>query len=450
MWPWTFLVDSDYQSEFALCNVREYTQAVHKGTHACAFDLAASFWQVALKNVNFVMTAEDGKRYRVERMPFGIDCASEIMQIIVEELGKIACTRAGLPLNAVHLFVHIDNIMCVGTEEDVRKWRKHFLAACSSYGVTLNDEPENNKVSQSVEFAGICYCFKPDEKYVKPRQSFIDAVPTRKDATRSFVELESCVGKLLYGLAIRQKRAHQYHHFIEWWRQQLSRLNRNPADWQKPVHFPESSSNKNGRPVADALEAMIQEVKSPSPARVHKTPVIKPGDKINLDDESLMVLVVDATLYGYGGVLYEKGEVAAAFGGSFETKASSMGTAEIAGALAMIRHFAQRLQGRKFVLITDNTSCEYGVRNGKSRHLAMDRAAHTIHCLLCDIGAEVIVGHVSTDKNVADAVSRGKELDPALHEKSEEAAACALQTLEILGATRVGGLLKEVLSKALG
>ena len=116
----------------------------------------------------------------------------------------------------------------------------------------------------------------------------------------------------------------------------------------------------------------------------------------------------------------------------------------------MIRHFAPRLQGRKFVLLTDNTSCEAGVRKGASKHLDMDRAAHAIHCLLNDINAEAIVGHVGTDDNVADAVSRGRPVEEEKAQKSKAAAASTLQALKLLGASRVGGLLKEVVSKALG
>ena len=443
MWPWTFLIDSSYQSEFALCNVQEYTQAVNRGSYACAFDLAASFWQVALESVNLVMTAEDGKKYRVLRMPFGIDCASEIMQTIVEQLGRIACTRAGIAHDAVSLYVHIDNIMCVGDKHTVSAWRQAFVDVCKSYDVTLNDEPENNEASQQVEFAGIRYRFHSKAKNVMPRQAFIDGVPTAKAALTSFIDLESCVGKLLYGMAIRQMRAHQFHDFFVWWRRCLSRLTRdNSMEWEARPMIPAKAKQQ--------LTDMIAQVTSNKPVRVRKIPVVKPGDAVDLDDESLPVLVVDATLHGYGGVLYEQGRVVASFGDKFASKAESMGTAEIAAALAMIRHFAPRLQGRKFVLLTDNTSCEAGVRKGASKHLDMDRAAHAIHCLLNDINAEAIVGHVGTDDNVADAVSRGRPVEEEKAQKSKAAAASTLQALKLLGASRVGGLLKEVVSKALG
>ena len=115
MWPWTFLLCSDYTSQFSLNEVGTYCQAVHKGNNACAFDLASSFWQVLLESCNFVLVDENGNKWRIKRMPFGVDCASEIMQLIVEELGRMARVHAGLRDDEVSLYVHIDNIMCVGS-----------------------------------------------------------------------------------------------------------------------------------------------------------------------------------------------------------------------------------------------------------------------------------------------------------------------------------------------
>ena len=143
-------------------------------------------------------------------------------------------------------------------------------------------------------------------------------------------------------MAIRQMRAHQFHDFFVWWRRCLSRLTRdNGVEWESRPMIPAKAKQQ--------LTDMIAQVTSNTPVRVRKIPVVKPGDAVDLDDESLPVLVVDATLHGYGGVLYERGRVVASFGDKFASKAESMGTAEIAAALAMIRHFAPRLQGRKFV-----------------------------------------------------------------------------------------------------
>lgn len=87
MWPKEFLLDSMYSSQFSLSSVSTYAKLVLAGTRAVCFDLAASFWQILLpSSVNFVLQAADGSTWRVDRLPFGVDCASEIMQLVVEEL----------------------------------------------------------------------------------------------------------------------------------------------------------------------------------------------------------------------------------------------------------------------------------------------------------------------------------------------------------------------------
>lgn len=443
MWPWTFLLRSDYTSHFSLESVGNYCQAVHKGNSACAFDLASSFWQVALEKCNFVIVDEDGKKWRITRLPFGVDCASEIMQLIVEELGRLARVQAGLAESDVTLYVHIDNVMCVGSHHEVAKWKRAFVDICESYRVTLNDDPDN-EVRQHAEFAGIRFNFRKDGqgKKVRPRDSFIKGIPSFEQACKTFSDLESCVGKLLYGMAIRQMRAHQYHEFIMWWRTCLSSLNRGCYDWEsRPAMRSE---------VAQQLRDMIREVSSDTYVKVPRDVVIKSADELPPDAraDTLPILVVDATLSDFGGVLYERGHVVAAYGERFAKRAPSMGVAEISGALGMVRRFADRLRGRTFVLLTDNTSCEIGIRKGKSSHLDMDRAAFAIQALVRDVNARVLVGHVATECNAADAVSRAKPLDEKAIEASKEAAVEAIELL-LSGKEGVGAGVKQVIKPLL-
>ena len=147
-------------------------------------------------------------------------------------------------------------------------------------------------------------------------------------------------------------------------------------------------------------------------------------------------------------MLYERGHVVAAFGESFAKQAHSMGEAEIAGALAMIDYFADRLQGRRFVLLTDNTSCEAGVRKGASSHLDMDRAAFAIHQLLSHIGATVHVAHIDTKDNVADAISPLRPLDETKIEVSRARAAAVIELLA--ASSRVGESVRKVVGRTAG
>jgi hypothetical protein len=445
MWPWTFLLSSEYNSEFSLKNVHDYCNSVHDGQFSCAFDLSSSFWQVLLPHCNFVVQDKNGKQYRITRLPFGVDCASEIMQLIVQELGRLACNRAGIVIDLdVKLYVHIDNIMCVGSKEMVEKWRKAFESECKSFDVTLNDEPENNEVSMCSEFAGIQLNFRA--KSVRPRDAFIKGLPTASDALSTWSELESCIGKILYGMAIRQMRQHQYHQLFFWWRKCLASLCRagdNDLRWDERPN----PNNSIRLQIGQILAALADR----TPANVLRSPVITSDSEIPPSDrrvDVLPILAVDATLHSFGGVLYERGHVVAAYGERFEREASSMGIAEIAGALAMITHFARRLRGRRFVLLTDNSAAEIGAKRGASSHLDMDRAAFGIHAILRDIGASVIVGHVASADNVADAVSRAEELKYTAIVASRIAAQEAVDLLKQTGG--VGVVVRSVVKKCAG
>ena len=436
MWPWMFLLCSDYQSEFSLSNVSQYCKSVFAGSHACAFDLSASFWQVVIENCNFVLQDESGKLWRITRLPFGVDCASEIMQLIVEELGRIATVRAGLKSADVTLFVHIDNIMCIGDQDVVRRWKKAFLQVCDSFNVTLNDEPRNNAVSQECEFAGILLDFASDT--VRPRDSFINGLPEAAGALASFTSLESCIGKLLHGLAIRQFSASKYHRLFKWWRLCLSRLARGTMSWETRPFV--------AADVRAELESALAVVGNKSMSRVRRCPILRADDITPQDvaNDAVPTLVVDATLDSFGGVLYERGHVVAAYGEKFRKPAASMGLAEIAGALAMIDYFSSRLHGRCFVLLTDNTSCESGVRKGASSHLDMDRAAYAIHSLLEHIDAKVHVAHIDTKANVADSLSRLRPIDESKIEVSRKR---AQEVIGLLTSSRVGESVRKIVCR---
>jgi hypothetical protein len=338
----------------------------------------------------------------------------------------------------VTLYVHIDNIMCVGSIDKVNKWKQAFLRICESYRVTLNDDPDN-QVRQYAEFAGIRFNFRMRQgKRVRPRDSFIKSIPSFEQACQTFSDLESCVGKLLYGMAIRQMRAHQFHEFIVWWRTCLSSLNRGCYGWESKPFM--------RREVAQQLRDMISEVSSDISVEVPRDVVVRSADELPADarQDALPILVVDATLSDFGGVLYEKGHVVAAYGERFLRRAPSMGVAEISAALGMLRRFADRLRGRTFVLLTDNTSCEIGIRKGKSSHLDMDRAAFGILALVRDVNARVLVGHVASECNAADAISRAKPLDEKAVEASKEAAVEAIELL-LSGKEGVGAGVKQVI-----
>jgi hypothetical protein len=102
-------------------------RAVHDGVSAATFDLAASFW-----------LGVDGQVYRILRLPYGIDAASEIVHLLVSEVARLAAMTA-----SVRTYVHIDNVMAVGSLLDTTAFAAAFRSLATSFAMTLNDEPGN-------------------------------------------------------------------------------------------------------------------------------------------------------------------------------------------------------------------------------------------------------------------------------------------------------------------
>jgi hypothetical protein len=424
LWSRDYLEQSDYQSEFSLDPCAQYTALVNDGTHAAAFDLKASYTQVKMpEDSNFVIIDEHGNAYRLERMPYGIDAASEIMQIIVEQLAAMSAAKADV-VKTVKCKTHIDNVIGVSNAADVSKWADAVQATALKYRITLNDEPCNTP-SRHLEFVGIDMNF--GTKRVHLRKRFIDNLPTVEDGLRSYQDLESLVGKLMYAMAVLHIRQHEYHFFFKTWRRRLARLNRPRTDnsalgWREKPVFTST--------VRGALERMVATVRKNEPVMIFPRRVATVKDLKGHQYTDVPIIVTDATLDGFGAVLYEKGTVVASVGGSFSQRAPSMAVAESAAAAAAIARFADRIRGCTFVLLIDNTTTENAVRNGFAKHASIDLAVDMIETMLADLNAKVLVARVASGDNVADAPSRAVPLKERCIQASAEAAQQAIAALQ--------------------
>lgn len=429
-WACDYLASSGYVSDFGLDTCAEYTQVVTQGSYAAAFDLKASYTQIELPDeVNFIVVGEDGELYRLKRLPYGVDAAAEIMQIVTEEMARLSA--AALPDSSRFVTkAHIDNALGVGqTVDDVTAWAREFSRLADVHGITLNDEPCNTP-SQALDFVGIDMDFKG--KMVRLRERFIKGLPTVSEALRTYQDLESAVGKILYGMAVLRVRQHPYHFFIKTWRRKLARLNR-PADDPSRLRWrdePDLSPN-----VRNALERMLKVVKDNKWAPVYPLRTALKSDLFSKTGsekffQDLPIIVTDATLDSFGAVLYENGRITQAFGGRFDATAPSMAVAESAAALAAIARFADRIRNTTFVLLVDNTTTEISIARGHAKNLSIDLAVDLIDGILRDIHAKVLVARVASGDNVADAPSRAKPLKDVCIQKSLEAAEHAVEALK--------------------
>ena len=391
IWPAGFLERSTYRSRFTLRSVPEYAALVHHGTHAVAFDLASSFAQVPLSpNTNIVLSGLDGTRWRVERLPYGIDFAPEVMQLICCQLADWASAACGhRPTTAVH----IDNVAAVGNLAAVTAWAAAFVGICAEYGVTLNTEAGN--VPASVfSFAGIT--FDLVEKTVRVRRRLLFPVPDDLP-TMTLEDFERVMGRAIFAAAVLRRSFLPIYFVLKWWRRRLSQLAQGRIPWATHCALPPGLR----RALVDWLE----------PLRANAPVVVPPPQqKPNSDD---LVLAVDATLTGWGAVLLERGAIPSAVGGNFAHHPATINDAELLAALAGVRAFSARLRDRGVVLLSDNTTTTTALEKGPlrvHRTFAAGLVTTELEQLLDQLKCVVRVGRVETGDNVADAVSRGKPL----------------------------------------
>ena len=393
-WPRSLLLLSKYKSAFTLHSVHDYRNAVHLGTHACAFDLAASFAQVELPPTsNLVFKDEAGTQWRLKRLPYGIDVAPEIMQLVVNGLAQQAKLRARVD---VSLFVHIDNVMAIGDADNVSAWKTAFLDLCRSADVTLNVEPSND-VSPRVSFAGMELDFA--HKQVALRDAFLHRL-IQPAPQMTNQDLEGLVSRVIYAWTATGRDWHRLYFAIKWFRRRLSALARDRARWDAPADIHDGTLR--------SLRTAVSEI-----ARNDWFPVPPPSRPA----ASAAILATDATLSGWGAVFLCPGRLPEAHGATFRFLPTNIGVAESLAALGGIARFEDALRSvGSFTLLIDNTSSQATIARVNAGKLPKGRQATGEIALaivdkLRSWNVSMRVARIATDDNIADEVSRGRPID---------------------------------------
>lgn len=394
MWPATFLEESVYTSAFSLPSAVVYRRLVLAGAFAAAFDLASSFWQVQMpSDANFVIEDSSGELWRIDRLPFGVDCAPELMQLITLSLVELSCPES------LTTAVHIDNCIGVGSLADVTAWCARFAATCKKFNATLNDEPANTPSTVN-GFCGIEFDFS--SKKVCLAKRFIDTLPAANAlASATNEEYESIVGKLLYGAAVLALPLWKHWWGIKWWRRRLSALSLGGAAWQGKARPPGAA--------LDALTALLRAVRANTAAVVHPPVAATRADIIA--ESSRLILCTDASPSGWGAVLFEDGCEPEVVGARWAVAPPSTGVAETAAVVGALARFADRLRGRAFALLVDNTALEHAVL-GQPRAWAMQLCTARVVAMLRGLRCRVVMGRIESNVCAADAFSRGMPADP--------------------------------------
>jgi hypothetical protein len=398
-WALAMLKLSKYKSMFSLPSVAEYRDGVLLGEASCAFDLQASFAQIELPAASrMVIRDESGQLWRLNRLPYGIDVAPELMQIVLTILARRAAEDTGKP-DEIVLKIHIDNVMAIGDAELLRRWKEAFLRACRDAKVSLNEEP-SNAVRTTCDFVGLRHDYR--DKTIQLKDSYRGKMTRDKmneALNGTFEQLESFIGKLLYAAAALALPWDDLYWAIKWWRRQLSALSRGVMAWSELAKPPRCVRKQidRARSIAFANE----------PSKVQRTAA--PG----------AVLATDASLLGWGAVLLRPGHMPLAIGGAFATPPADISAAESVAVMRALDEFRDLLvEAGGYTLLIDNSSAVAAVKNGRPGKSAQ-HAVIVLEVLrrLRAMPVRARVQYVNTNDNVADAVSRAAPIDPAKADK---------------------------------
>ena len=411
MWALQHLLQSAYESQLKLGNTHDHRCYVRQGSQAAAFDVQASFWHVPLPaEAKFAVVDEEGNVYRMTRLPYGVDVASEIMHIITSALAGVApfCRPEIWPVSDGQAKVYIDGALFASKSADmVDCWRHFFMRNCELAGVKLNQEPYN-VVSSKLVYLGMEYDFEHGKVRLKPNFS----MPPLDERMR-VDELERLMGKLIYAGTVLAARFDQFVFALKFHRRAGNRIA--VGAWRRsdfitiwPSAFAE-------------LRQLYDFVMANDWSSVELAPVLADDADVHA------VLVTDATLSGFGAVLLRQGYEPIAFGASWPLSRDDINDAETHAILLGLLRFRQELaevqaalgsvQLRLLILVDNTTALARTHKYVRGPYVSVDHYAPRVWELIAEMGLLARMEHVSTRDNLADNPSRGRVVvDPELLE----------------------------------
>ncbi|ORC92306.1 uncharacterized protein TM35_000045200 [Trypanosoma theileri] len=377
----------DYEADVPLAHISRYLDVVYDET-ATLFDLKASFFQVALlvnMRASFCCRTESGELVEFTRLPMGYKCSPEISNTITLVLvgdPELVMSQYAAPQD-LHIHIWIGNIRISGPHKKVEAWGKHILKNVQHCGATIGEQQLNTK---EYGFIGAYLNHKNhtvslSDKTIKRLQQ----APSLDNATVE--ELESTVSRVVRAGGVRGESLFPYYFFLKIVRRRLSRLNRGLSRPQDPANL--SATAK------DIGHSWLNTLLMNGP--VH-TPQKMP---------STATLVTDASMYGWGALLFkDSGEVLAG-GGAWEHTPHMISQAEARAVHLALRGFKMHLTGPLDIRV-DNTTVMNIMQKGNTHSQTLLKEANAIDRVLRPYSITAKWSYVASENNPADGISRGK------------------------------------------
>ena len=402
----TISVNSSFpvSSSFTLPSLEEIKLSVNKGDYAAQFDMKNWFTQFGLAPGvrDYYVTKAGNKYYRATRLPTGMrqsctvaQCASEIL---AEKTKKYVST-----------YVYIDNILFVGTRENVKIAIQVFLEECARVKATVNDvdfdnyDPEKY-IQQELVFSGMTLNYADKTIALGPKTR-MKVEKVWEAADRLSHRMVSAYLALLF-FASRVSGVHiaNHHDAMDIWRKLHSEMGKEDNQkWDVLANLSETERK--------VIEEWRLEIVNMKPAKVEDT----------MQDFEF-ALITDASAGGWGGILINAhtGEVTVVAGlpeAGANSKDSNV--SEPWGLFRAIMHCTSPNQRTRIKIFTDNTPLVAAV----NRKFAAASASNKVMQLLLKMRPKLSLHaeHVPGKINPADPLSRQAKLDAPMLKKFVDA-----------------------------
>jgi hypothetical protein len=393
-WPKHALRSSRYssgghfslRSTLQIRNMMADSLRTNPDTWALVTDMIAGFYQVPLPEScgHFLCKDAKGNVFRLSRLLMGLDVSPELLQLILEHVVNRAQQNAG---QAPPTDIHIDNVLCLGEKSDMLTLRDELLRLAEEWHVSF----DQIEVCREFDYCGIVANLHLNN--VRLRDALCVKMASDLQLQRlCLVDLERIFGRILFAAPVLRLRIEQHYFAFKLYRRLLSAWRRGLLDPNAAINVQptlERTLRRLGEVIVANQPMTLSQAYEPAPTAY---------------------LYSDASLKGYGAVLFYDGTITA-MGDIWNSQLAprDINAAEAVAARQALHFAASRLQGPVALTIRlDNTSAlsaAWGRANQDGMRLL--RAALSIDIERLEaMGIDCRFEWVSTLKNFADEPSR--------------------------------------------
>ncbi len=365
---------------------------VHHGTHAIALDFAAYFDQfLYTESIGEMFCFRHGQDY------FCLRTLAMGQRQAVEVAATTTALLLDFPGRRTHVEACIDNVIFVGSEEDVLRDAREFVARVRAVNGQLNENVDDlpSLVAQRVDWCGVALNFVDKSVALTKKTLEKVAISWGQRASWSWRGFAAHVGLLFWAWGILDLPMAEFFPLLSFVSRVGRSMTEDESQWDAPAFIWDSVW-----PVLDRWTGMLSANAPRTVPRV-RTPE--------------WLVMTDASRWGWGYVALNEvsGELrhsGAPWSDFMEhTHGDKLGSsvfAEPFGVLFSLRHLLQRGSTARVRLATDNTATQASFQRGfNARSPAINWCIAEMRRSFPQLAIDFI--YVAGSSNLADTFSRG-------------------------------------------